>query len=267
MSNFLNFKATRVGINTRARIGGRFTSFQAQALKVNEKAVGQMAKWAVEELDRHMRRPARSRSGTLERAILDPTTHRATLDGFQFMVAEEMDAKVVNPLRPKRGTYWAAIEYGSTASVGRILPLNFLDSGGRITPPNQHRAQKEIAIGGPGTGATSRYYGNDMEDDWRILESHRGLPDGAFVGGMDRYRYSRHRPVEVTIRSRSGHVLKTFMARRRPTIEVKNPIRPYHYAREAVRKFEAGDYAYYKTLLRKEADRAGLKLVFIGSSR
>lgn len=262
MSDFLRFKPTDVGINTRAQLRGRFTSFQAQARRVNEKAVTQMAKWAVEELDRHIRRP--DRSGILERAILDPDTHRFTQAGFTFMVAEEMDAKVVNPTRYRgkdgkvkqhRGTYWRAIEEGSHASVGRILPLDFLDANGRVDP-NPHRAQKEI---GP-----SSVPGAGNDENWRMLDEHRGLPQGAFVGGMDRYRYSRHRRVEVTIMlNRRLGISKSFMARRRPTIEVRNPIRPYHYAREAVRKFEAGDYAYYKGLLIGEAERSGLKLVFI----
>lgn len=230
MSSFLNFKATAVGINTRARIGSHFTSFQAQALRVNQRAVDQMAQWAVEELDRHMRRPENARTGTLQRAILDPTTHRATRDGFRFLLADEMDAKVVNPLRPDDGTYWRAIEWGSTASVGRILPLEFLDARNRVIKPNGGRAQKEI--------------------------DGRGN-----VGGMDRYRYSRHRNVKVSIRTRSG--LKSFTARRRPTIMVRNPIRPYHYARAAVLRFQASDYAWYKDQLHREADRSGLKLVFI----
>jgi len=64
---------------------------------------------------------------------MDPANHDATSERFSFMIDSRMASAVVNPQRPGRGTYYRAIEYGDTSSMGRRLPRAFL--GGNVNNP------------------------------------------------------------------------------------------------------------------------------------
>lgn len=196
-----NPKLDGLGVKAR-RANGTFTSFQGAMLKVNRTAVAQMQEWAAQELRRHVRRDAAGHTGILEAAILNPANSSSNRDGFRFLLDERMAAEVVNPERPNKGTYYRAIEFGSAASVGRRLPLSFFGPDDYGIHPDRKRAGK------------------------RLGKPDRGLPRGAFVGGLDR-----------TEKNLGGFVI------------VKRPIRPYRYAGYAEARFELNNRAYYKDLV------------------
>lgn len=155
-------KTSGLAIKAR-RANGTYTSFQGTLLNVNRKALAQMQEWAAQELRRHIRRDPGGHAGILENAILNPQNSAADRDGFDFLIDEAMARQVVNPERPDDGTYYRAIEFGSTASVGRRLPLSFFGPDDSGIHPNPKRAGK------------------------RLGKPDRGLQRGAFVGGLDRH--------------------------------------------------------------------------------
>lgn len=248
--SFFDYKLRPQGIQAKVtRANGKVVKFGKEMEAVNREAVQQMSKWAVEELNRHIRRDNKGdwKSGGLAKALLAPDTHYVSAYGFEFMLTEKMNDKVVNKrayqgkdgeTKHHKGTYWRAIEYGlSQGFVGRVVPLQFLDPHSRPIPLDSSRS---------GTILTG-------------YDRKRKLRAGAAVGGLDRGRNSRPR------KPRKGLLAHT--AKNRSLVKIRHAIQPYHYAEYAETRFLAGDKAFYKKLVDQHAAllrESGIVLEVVG---
>ena len=124
MSGYYDFKPELNGIERKARdLAGRFAKFQGAVLQVHKEAIAEMGVVAGDVLKErtHLREAGEfGRSGRLENAVRDPGSSSATIDGFQFLLADRMNEVAV---------YWRAIEHGSDHLVGREIHLEFMRGG------------------------------------------------------------------------------------------------------------------------------------------
>lgn len=240
-SGTFGFRPRDEGFNTYLRTTRRRFELLPQAVgDANKAALDYLVVEATKNLETHIRRHPRARTGRLKLAIESRDSHHADNETIQFMIVDRMNEKAA---------YWRAIEEGSRYWVGRRIPLFFLAAGAgggglRYGRDGSARVRHKVADGNDrgvqqartflGSGASRR-----RSTTWIAPDSKRGgTGSGAKAeGGLD---------------------FGVGSNRRNATVLIKNPVPAYGYGAYAWRQLTGRNGRKYRQFLRLSMSRAGV---------
>lgn len=203
--------------------GGTVEQVNKDALKwVQGKAAANL-----EEKIQANQRYVRTRTKRLASAIRSPKYSQASDTGFAFLISSpELLAAV---------PYYLAVESGSRASVGRIIPLLFLgknqlpglDSQPKASTLADRLRSPQRPTSARGSGSGSRLPTTRNSDGQSLFKTDRIIGPGEFKRRAG---------------SEAGALKgKHFDRQNAFFVKIKRPVPAYHYAEDAMREFEEKD--------------------------
>lgn len=200
--------------------------------EINQAALKWVQNQAVQNLDASIERNQRykkTRSRRLEKALVDPRFSKADEKGFSFLIQSPELIETV--------PYYLAVEKGSRASIGRVIPMLFLGLKGDDLKSQPRRD----------TPAASLRY--PKRPDPRRGNNRRNPKTGRFANqssGVSRLPQTRYKgetiyktdrsigPSERRRREAAGQLKSPFFDKSNAFfIKVKRPVPAYHYAERA----------------------------------